>query len=201
MIPAFLEAIRATTQPCTLLLLIPPLMMAVATRGRWAPVAAICTGAVLGGWVLAANIVALSDTQLQLSGLLVAAAIGAVAAAPSVAWLGWADTSLARTLIAGTVTFVATLWWRPCIGQELGAILTASRQGLLDQLPGIIAYMLGAIVPLLAVVLIMRAIDPSPSTTRRAALVASAAGVIVAGAMALGRHHELVTALTGWTTT
>jgi hypothetical protein len=201
MLPAFLEAIRATTQPCTLLLLLPPLVVAVVTRGRWTPFAAICAGAVLGGWLFIANVVALSDTQLQISGLLAASAIGAAAAAPNVRRLRWADTAPAQTLTAGAVTFIATLWWRPCIGRELGAILTSSRRGLPAQLPGISAYMLGAMVPVLAVLLMMRAIEPSPTTARRGAVVAAAIGVFVAGAMALGRHDELVTTLTHWTTT
>ena len=68
MLPAFAEAVRATTQPCTLLLLLPPLVMAVITQGRWAPFAATCIGAVLGGWLFIANVVALSTVQLQLSG-------------------------------------------------------------------------------------------------------------------------------------
>lgn len=60
--------------------------------------------------------------------------------------------------------------------------------------------MLGAMVPILAMVLIIRVIEPSPTATHRAAVAASAAGVIVAGAMALGRHDELVVTLTRWTT-
>lgn len=200
MIPAFLEAVRATTQPCTLLLLLPPLVMAVLTRGRWTPFAAIGIGAVLGGWLFAANVVALSDTQVQVSGLFVAATIGAVVAAPRVKRLHWGATPAAQTVTAGAVAFIAALWWRPCVGQELGAILTASRRGLLGQLPGMTAYMLGAMVPVLAVVLMIRVIEPSPIATRRAAVAASAAGVIVAGAMALGRHDELVVTLTRWTT-
>jgi cytochrome c biogenesis protein CcdA len=199
-LPAFFEAIRATTQPCTLLLLTPPVVMAIVTRGRWAPFAAICVGAVLGGWLFVANVVALDDRQLQLSGLFVAAVIAVVVAAPNVTRLAPADTPTSRTVAAGAVTFTATLWWRPCIGTELGAILTASRRGLTGQLPGISAYMLGAMMPVLVVVLVMRAIDPSALASRRATIVASVAGVVVAGALAVGRHDELVTTLTRWST-
>ncbi len=200
MLPAFFEAIRATTQPCTLLLLLPPIVMAIVTRGRWAPFAAICIGAVLGGWLFIANVVALSDRQLQLSGVFVAALLIVVVAAPSVTRLGWANTPHAQTVAAGTVTFTATLWWRPCVGSELGALLTASRRGLAGELPGISAYMLGAMMPVLVVVLVMRAIDPSPLASRSAAIVASVAGAVVAGALAVGRHDELVTTLTRWST-
>jgi uncharacterized membrane protein required for colicin V production len=199
MTPAFAEAIRATTQPCTLLLLLPAVLMAVVTRGRWAPFAAICLGAVIGGWLFIANVVSLSDVQLQLSGILVAAVIALLIAAPYVAALRWAQSSAVQTLVAGTVAFVATLWWRPCIGTELGSILTASRTGVADQLPGITAYMLGAILPVLAVVLIRRAIAPTARAAQRASLVAGGAALVVAATLALGRHDQLVTALTRWT--
>lgn len=200
MLPAFAEAIRATTQPCTLLLTLPALVVAVITRGRWAPFGAICAGTVLGGWLFIANVVALSDFQLQLSGLLVALAIGALILAPSVPRLAWATAPGVQTAVAGAVSFVATLWWRPCIGTELGAILTAARRGVSGQLPGMTAYMLGALVPVLAVVLVLRAIDPSPVAARRAGWAAGGIGLVVAGALAIGRHDELVSMLTRWTT-
>jgi VIT1/CCC1 family predicted Fe2+/Mn2+ transporter len=200
MFAAFAEAIRATTQPCTLLLLLPALVTTVITRGRWLPFVAICIGAVLGGWLFIANVVALSDVQLQLSGLLVGGAIVVVVAAPTVPSLRWAATPVAQTATAGVIMFVATLWWRPCIGAELGSILTGARRGLWGQLPGMAAYMLGALVPVLAVVLGMRAIDASPVSVRRAGWVAGGVGVVVAGALAVGRHDALVTTLTRWTT-
>ncbi len=200
MLPAFAEAVRATAQPCTLLLLVPPLVMAVVTRGRWAPFAATCIGAVLGGWLFIANVVALSPARLQFSGLLVAAAIGLVVAAPTVPRLGWAATPSAETGASGFVAFVATLWWRPCVGVELGSILTAARSGVVGQLGGITAYMLGALVPVLAAVLLIRAIDPSVTNARRAGWVAGGVGIATAGALTIGRHDDLVSTLTRWST-
>ncbi len=151
MLAAFAEAIRATTQPCTLLLLLPAIVMAILTRGRWPAFAAICVGAVLGGWLFIANVIALDAWQLQLSGAFVAALIALALVAPSVHQLNLAATPGVQAAAAGVVTFVATLWWRPCIGEELGAILTGARAGVTGELPGITAYMLGAMVPVLAV--------------------------------------------------
>ncbi len=200
MLPAFLEAIRATTQPCTLLLLLPPVVMAIVTRGRWSAFGAACVGAVLGGWLFIANVVALDGWQLQLSGALVVAAIGLVIAAPSTARLRWVATPGVEAATAGLVAFAATLWWRPCIGEELGAILTGARGGRSGELPGMTAYMLGAMMPVLAVVLAVRAIDPSAAAARRYGWLAGGCGMVVAAAVALGRHDELVTTLTRWTT-
>jgi hypothetical protein len=198
--PAFFEAIRATAQPCTLLLLLAPILMAIITQGRWTAFAAICVGAVLGGWLFIANVVALDGWQLQLSGALVLGAIGLVLVAPSVPRLHGVVTPGVDAAIAGIVTFVATLWWRPCIGEEFGAILTGTRAGVRGQLPGMTAYMLGAMLPLLGVVLIVRAINPSPPAACRVARSAGAVGMVVAAAVAVGRHDELVTTLTRWTT-
>lgn len=198
MIPAFVEAMRATAQPCTLLVLLPAALMAVITHGRWRAFASICVGAVLGGWLFVANVVSLSDAQLQVSGLMVGAAIVLVLASPWVDRLAWVRGQRVQAGIAGGVTFVSTLWWRPCVGRELGAILTASRNGIGAQLPGVTAYMLGTMVPVLAVVLVMQAIDPSTRAAQRAALVAGTFGLVVAAALTVGRHDELVTTLTRW---
>jgi hypothetical protein len=62
------------------------------------------------------------------------------------------------------------------------------------------AYMLGAMIPVLVAVLMICAIDPSPARALVAGRIAAVAGLIVAGALAVGRHDELVTALTRWTT-
>ncbi len=199
MIPAFTEALRATTQPCTLLLVLPPLLMAIVTRGRWISFAATCVGAVAGGWLFIANVVSLSDIQLQISGLLVGAAVTVLIAAPHVPTLAWSTDSRVGAAVAGGVAFVATLWWNPCVGDELGAILTASPNGVVAQLPGITAYMLGAMVPVLAAVLVIRTIDPSERGARRASVVAGVGTEIIALTLAVGGHDELVTTLTAWT--
>jgi hypothetical protein len=199
-LPAFFEAIRATTQPCTLLLLAPPILMAILTRGRGTAFAAICVGAVLGGWLFIANVVALDGWRLQASGALVLAAIRFVLVASCVPQPRRRRRRGAEAAIAGIVTFVATQWWRPCIGEELGVILTGARARVGGELPGATAYMLGAMVPVLAIVLVVRAVDPSPAAARRVAWVAGGTGLVVAAAVAFGRHDELVTTLTKWTT-
>ena len=62
------------------------------------------------------------------------------------------------------------------------------------------AYMLGAMIPVLVAVLIIRFIDLSPARAIVAGRIAAVAGLIVAFALSVGRHDELVTALTRWTT-
>lgn len=200
-VPAFTEAVRATTQPCTLLLIAPPMLAVIVTRGRSAPLVASLAGGVFGGWLFIANVVALSDRQFRVSGLAVAAALLVLAAATTVPRLQWARDIRVQSAVAGAVAFIATLWWRPCVGSELGAILTDSRNiGVAGQLPAMAAYMIGAMVPVVIVALVIRAIDPSPISTKWIAGGAAGVGLVIGGALALGRHSDLVTTLNGWTT-
>ena len=202
MTPAFAEAVRATTQPCTLLLVAPPLLAVLATRGRWAPLAAAVIGAVVGGWLFMANVIVLSGTQLRVSGVAVAGALLVLAAGTlGVRWMRWANDVRVQSAIAAGVAFIATLWWRPCVGSELGAILTdAGNDGIAGQIPAMTAYMLGAMVPVVAVALIVRVVNP----TRRglsAVIGATAVGaLLLGGALALGRYDQLVSTLTSWST-
>ena len=92
-----------------------------------------------------ANVVALTDTQLRVSGLLAAGAVVALIVAPYVGWLTWCADRRVQTGVAGGLAFLGTLWWRPCVGEELGVILTgAANDGLAGELLGMAAYMAGA---------------------------------------------------------
>lgn len=199
MVSAFAEAVRATVEPCTLVLLVPPLVAATLTRGRPVALAAIAVGAVGGGWVFAANIVFLNGWELRLTGLLALAAIVVLAAAPHTPRLSWARGPVPTAAIAGTVTFAATLWWRPCVGDELGTILSEASRSLPSALPGMTAYMLGAMAPVVLVGLILRALEPSARAMTWIAGPAVVAGIGLTGLLALDRHRDLVGTLTRWT--
>jgi cytochrome c biogenesis protein CcdA len=198
-IPAVAEALRATTQPCTLLLIAPALLAVVATRGRWGPLGGVLVGAVAGGWLFIANVVALSEVQLRVSGVIAAAAVVVLLVADEVAWSGWARKDAVRSLLAGGLAFLGTLWWQPCVGDELGRILNgAARNGLAGELLDMAAYMLGAMTPVVVVALTIRAVDPGLRATVWIGTAAAFVAVMLGGALALGRHDELVATLTAW---
>ena len=199
MIPAFAEAIRATTQPCTILLIAPALFAVLATRGRWRPLVGTLVGAVVGGWLFMANVVALSDAQVRASGLVAAAVVIALIVAPHVRWLQWAADRRVQTAAAGGLAFLGTLWWRPCVGEELGVILTgAANDGVAGELLGMAAYMLGAMTPVVIVALVLRAIDPSVRQTVWLASATTGLAVMLGTALAFGHYDELVATLTDW---
>jgi cytochrome c biogenesis protein CcdA len=202
MIPAFAEAVRATTQPCTLLPIASPLLVVLATRGRWAPLVAAIAGAVVGGWLFMANLLVLSGMQLRVSGVVVAGALLVLAAGTvGVTHLRWAQDVRVQSAIAAGAAFIARLWWRPCVGSELGAILTDARSdGIAAQIPAMTAYMLGAMVPVVAAALIIRAINPTRRGLSAVIGTAAVGALLLGGALVLGRYDQLVSRLTSWST-
>lgn len=199
MIGAFAEAIRATTQPCTLLLVLPPLVATILTRGRWIPLGASLVAAVLGGWLYAANVFALNAAQLQASGVIVAGVLMVTAGAPHVERLRWCSTPSAQAALSASITFAATLWWRPCVGSQLGALLTDASRSVPSALPGMTAYMLGAMAPVVLAALLIRAVEPGPGASVWMVRGAGVVGLVVASSMAMGTHDQLVSTLTRWT--
>lgn len=203
MLAPFAEAVRATTQPCTFLLVVPCIVAVVAARATWEALAAVLSGAIVGGWWFAANRFVLDGWWLRASALVVGLALVAVVAGTVVgddrsAWRAPRERR-ARAFGAGALAVAATQWWRPCVGEELGAILNAAPSAPIGQLPAMAAYMLGAMVPVALVVLAIRAIEPSASATGALSIAASAVGLVIAGALVLGRHDDVVVTLTRWT--
>jgi cytochrome c biogenesis protein CcdA len=195
---AFAEAVRASTQPCTVLLIVPMSAVVLVARCRPPAVLAALGAGVLGGWVVAANRFVLAGASLRAAGAVAVVGLLAIAIPPLRERSPFEPQRL-ESVVAGGVALLATLWWRPCVGEELGAILTASRDDLVGQLPGMTAYVLGAMVPVMAIALAAHAVDwprPVASATRWSAL---AVGLLVAGALAIGRHDDLVVTLTRWT--
>ena len=150
-------------------------------------------------WLFMANVVALSDTQIRITGLLAAVAVVGLIVAPYVQSLHWAADVRLQTGTAGVLGFLGTLWWRPCVGEELGAILTgASRGGLAGQVLGMSAYILGAMVPVVIVGLFVRAIGPSERQNVWLASATTGLAVMLGTALAFGQYDQLVETLTRW---
>ena len=196
----FAESIRATTQPCTFLLLAPMTIVVICARARWETLIAAVAAAIVGGWLLVGNWFVPDGWWLYLSAIVGIALLAARLVPP--VHRRWSNRGGARlgAGVAGVVTLLGTLWWRPCVGAELGTILPAGQAEPFGQLPAMTAYMLGAVLPLVAIVLLYRTVEPSPDQARRLGLAAFAAGVVIAGSVAIGQHDQVVVSLTRWTT-
>jgi cytochrome c-type biogenesis protein len=196
---AFAEAIRATTQPCTFLLIVPILVVVLATGARVRPTVAAIGAAIVGGWLLASNWLILDGWQLQLSAVSATAAIVAVALAPFVERLVVLRGDRAGVPTAAGVALLATMWWRPCVGEQLGSILTNAQTGLVGQIPGMTAYLLGAMTPVAIVALAVNVAGPTERRRSMVGVTAALVGVVVVGALAVGRHDSVVVTLARWT--
>ena len=194
---AFAEAIRATVQPCTFLLIIPIVVVVLATGARGRPTVAAVGATIVGGLLLASNWFILDGWQLQVSAGVAVAAIVAVAAAPFDDRLISLRNDRVAAPVAAGVSLLATMWWRPCVGEELGAILTDAQTGLAGQIPGMTAYMVGSMLPVLIVALAVNVVGPV--ARQRAAVGSGVVGLVVVGALAVGRHDSVVVTLTKWT--
>lgn len=199
MLAPFAEAVRATAQPCTFLLIVPIAVGVAAARLRWQAFVAAAIAAILGGWLLAANRFLLEGVWLRVSGALVIAALAMIVVPQVSDRLQWAGRAQLQVAVAGAVAFIAALWWRPCVGEELGVILSGAQNGLAGQLLPMAAYMLGAVAPVGLLVLLRYALGSPDRYLAVASLSALAIGVVVAGSLALGRHDDVVVTLTRWT--
>lgn len=199
----FTEAVRATIQPCTFLLIMPTLAAVVAAGARWQGLVGASGAAVVGGWMLADNQVVLDGVALRVSGLAVIVVLVLLAsrtakdAIPRVG--GHLDGAWVQAGMVGGLTLLATMWWRPCVGAQLGTILNGAQDGLADELLPMAAYMLGAMVPVAIVVAAMYAIEPPRRLSNAIGWVFAVTGVVVAGSLVAGQHDEVVVTLTHWT--
>jgi cytochrome c-type biogenesis protein len=201
MIGPFAEAVRATVQPCTFLLIVPTTAAVVAARATWQALVGGTAAAVVGGWILADNSFLLEGAWLRLSAVAVVLAmvafvmpfhrLGARFAGTASPWV--------RSGMVAFVVLVASQWWRPCVGDELGTILSAADGSLAGQLVPMAAYMLGAMVPIAAVVAIRYAFEPGPGALTVCASGGAFMGVLVAAFLVAGRHESVVVTLTRWT--
>lgn len=201
MIGPFAEAVRATAQPCTFLLIVPTTAAVVAARANWQALVGGTAAAVVGGWILADNSVLLEGAWLRLSALAVVIAMAMLVVpfhrltdrftGPVSPWV--------RSGIVAFVVLVASQWWRPCVGNELGTVLSAADSGLAGQLAPMAAYMLGAMVPVAAIVAIRYAVEPGTRALTVCAGGGAFVGALVAAFLVAGRHESVVVTLTRWT--
>ena len=59
--------------------------------------------------------------------------------------------------------------------------------------------MLGLMVPIIVAALVIRLLEPGPEALGWTGRIAAGVGVVVAGALVLGQHDDVVVTLTRWT--
>lgn len=208
MIDAFVEGVRSLGQVCHLVILAPVALTIVAARGRWSAVVGAVVGVVVGGWLFATNRFGpITDLELRISAFVLIALVLPLGF-PGVLRrdrLRW-SRSVGRTIqsTAGTAAISAVVgimvaqWWRPCVGVELGSILTAAPGDPWGQLLPTIGFMLGISVPLLFLGLIYAVWSPAVAVARRVGWIGASLATVLAASVIAGQHGEIVSRLFEW---
>ncbi len=208
MIDAFVEGVRSIVQVCHLVILAPVALTIVAARGRWPSVAGALFGVVLGGWLFVTNrFGSITETELRVTAALLIALV-VIVGFPSLferdhpSWLRRAGeiaqsppSSFAATAL---VAAMVTQWWRPCVGVELGSILTNGPRDPLGQLLPSTGFMLGVAMPLVLLGPAYAAARPNENASAKLAWVGAGLTVVLAVSVIAGQHGEIVSRLFQW---
>lgn len=208
MIDAFVEGVRSIVQVCHLVILAPVALTIVAARGRWQAVAGAVFGLVLGGWFFVTNRFGnITDTQLRITATVLIVAIVLLAFPvlfrrdhPS--WLRDAGDKIQSSAgtfgISALVATMVTQWWRPCVGVELGSILTNGPRDPWGQLLPSTGFMLGIATPLILLGLVYAAAKPGVELSTKLAWIGSGLTIVLAVSVIAGQHGEIVSRLFQW---
>lgn len=208
MIDAFVEGVRSISQVCHLVILAPVGLMIVAARGRWQAVAGAIIGVVLGGWIFVANwFGAITETELRVSAVFVIAA-AVVLGFPRLlgrersTWRGRVGRSIQSSAgvaaTCGAVGVVVVQWWRPCVGTELGSILTAAPDDPWGELLPTVGFMVGVSIPLVVLGLIYAVCTPRRAVAEKLGWIGAAGASALAISVVAGQHGEIVSRLFEW---
>lgn len=208
MIDAFVEGVRSIVQVCHLVILAPVALTIVATRGRWQSVAGAVAGVVLGGWFFVTNrFGGITDTQLRVTASILIAAVMLVEFPVLLqrdrpTWLRSAGDRMQSPIVTfGISALIATMvtqWWRPCVGIELGSILTKGPSDPWGQLLPSAGFMLGIATPLILLGLVYAAAKPTVELSTKLGWVGSALTIVLAASVIAGQHGEIVSRLFLW---
>ncbi len=208
MIDAFVEAVRSLVQLCQLVILFPLALTVLAARARWSGVLGAVGGLVVGGWLFVTNrFGSITETELRLSAALVAVislllGFEDLTDRERPSWwpriADWVRSPGGTAALCGLVAMIVTQWWRPCVGVQLGKILTEAPGDPLGALAPSTAYFLGLSLPLVAIGLLAVAAAPGSGVGRTVARVAAVANVALAGAVIAGQHDAIVSRLFQW---
>ena len=198
MIDAFAEGVRSIVQVCHLVILAPVALTVVAARSRWESVAGAVTGVVFGGWIFATGWITFSDTALRVSAVVLIVSVVVLGAPRPFGRDEVVRSPAAIGAITAGVALVVTQWWRPCVGEQLGSILTHAPARPVSQLLPTIGFMLGISVPLVAIGLVRAVWPPAPPTAARLGSVGCGLAVVLGASVLAGRHGEIVSRLFAW---
>lgn len=189
MIPAFVEGGTAIGLPCSLVLIVPVLAVALAVPAR--PLIAVTVaiaGSTAAMWLRASGLV---SGGLETWGSVVLA-VSTIAVLVAWRYREWAPRHAVALAIAPGL--LAGWMWQPCVGTELGSILTAVGQRDATSPAWLAAYVVGVTIPAYVVALARVAVGDAERPRRVLAVVGTAVGCLLGGLVVLGVDDRII----GW---
>lgn len=166
------EGIESLRLPCSWVLLIPAIGLAVFGRRR--------SALIIGAYVFAAGLIAFlrfggwwfatpsTLVQIPLGLILLAIIFGA--------WK--ADRAATDGLVAAAAGVAAAWSWIPCVGPRLGDLLNAARNDPWGQAGGTFAYMVGLLVPFIMIAALDQLFPELRERLHRPAVVATGVALL-----------------------
>ncbi len=185
------EGIRSSILPCSYSILVLALALVVLRKKERIAALGVFAGAtVLSAWLRAAG----------LSDLLAGRVVSTVTVIGGLALALLVRHRLAGLGAAGLIGVFAGATWLPCVGEELGAVFTLSQEAPFSVLPLLTVYLIGVMLPILAVVTLL-AYLPAARRWADNRWVGVAAGVALGavGVLVLTDHYTtLLSTLARW---
>jgi cytochrome c-type biogenesis protein len=108
------------------------------------------------------------------------------------------ESAPATAGLSALVGAIVTQWWRPCVGVELGAILTGAPDDPWRFLLPTVGFMLGVSIPLFALGLVVAAWKPATRVATTGSWIGCALAIVLAASVIAGHHGEIVARLVAW---
>jgi hypothetical protein len=183
-VSTLLEGVRAVALPCTLALLLPGLVVALAARLRAPAVLAFVGTVGVMVWATALGVDLPTGVGWRLLGA------GTLGLGLVAVWRG--RHPALRAAGGSLVAALSSVLWVPCVGRALGAALTSAPGDPLGQFLPLVLYGVGSMLPLLALVavgVIVRSEERWPGWLDTGAAVV---GLVLVAVLALGAWDEVV---------
>lgn len=163
------------------MLFVPGVVAILAGRARWPVVMAAVLATLAGMWWRAAGNGAIDGPWSNVLGLLLGGGLLA----------GWRRPRL-MPVVGAVFGIAGALWWQPCVGRELGDILTRGVDDPVGIGPALAAFGSGVLLPLPAAALAVKSLG-HPSQ-QNAVQLSRGAGLLIGGLAAFG----IIDQVGGW---
>lgn len=185
------EGIRSSLLPCSYSVLLPALALVVLRKRERIDVLGVFAGATIASaWIRAAGISDLPAGRVVTTLLVIGGLLSALL-------VNHRPAGLAAAALIGVF---AGATWLPCVGEELGALLTRAPDDPATALLLLAVYLTGVMIPVVALVALLSYVPAARRwADRRWVAAVAKASIAAVGVLVLtGHYHTLLSTLARW---